>query len=172
MNFATLCWVVWKIRPGWIHLKNSLYPKSKIFKDVLSYLLPYLTRFYTSLNGSVGSSADLKPKSYGFESRIRQGFLLLHEVKDIGLTNQPCKKTNLYIIISKGEGPPNRNLLPRHNLVFLARFSIEKHIEPKNYKKKNRNHKSQSILDDIHLVPNGPCRPIAIKWKIFIVYPF
>ena len=46
------------------------------------------------LNGSVGSIADLKPKGPGFESRIRQGlFPHVKEVEDIGLTNQPCKRS-------------------------------------------------------------------------------
>jgi hypothetical protein len=42
-----------------------------------------------NLNGSVGSIADLIPKSPGFESQISHGFFPhVKEVEDIGLTTE------------------------------------------------------------------------------------
>jgi hypothetical protein len=58
----------------------------------------------SDLHGSGGNIADLKPKGLEFESRICvMVFPHAKEVEDIGLTNQPCKRSKIGLVIPKGE---------------------------------------------------------------------
>jgi hypothetical protein len=95
-------------------LINNLRCKSKItYSDIFEFKilrvpfhsLQYKESIHASddLHGSVGNIADLKSKGPGYESRISHGFSHAKEVEDIGLTNQPCKRSKICLVIPKEE---------------------------------------------------------------------
>jgi hypothetical protein len=55
------------------------------------------------LNGTVVNVTDCYPRGAGFDSRVMHGFVPhVKEVEDIGLTNQPCKRSKTCLVIPKG----------------------------------------------------------------------